>query len=251
MDWSRLIERIAAQVVMIQGETGVQGTGFLIGGTSAAKTVATARHVVDAVMGRPARVCHYPSGKYVRIGKEGPGVRDVRVVKPSSPLDVALLLFFAPEFPQPAVPIVERPSDVRVGTEVGWLGYPSRLPETLCFFSGRISAALPNSGSFVIDGVGMPGVSGGPVFCETAAGLRLVGSVSAYAYDVRKTGPTTEHSLPGLAVANDVSFHNTVEITEHDASGIAPENDGGTPSDVIVTVKNIGKPPNRGSGVQP
>ena len=57
----------------------------------------------------------------------------------------------------------------------------------------------------------------------TAAGLRLVGSVSAYAYDVRKTGPATAHSLPELAVANDVSFHNTVEITEHDANGIAPE----------------------------
>ena len=127
-------------------------------------------------------------------------MRGATVVTPSSPLDVALLLFFAPELPKATVPIIERPSDVRVGTEVGWLGYPGRLPETLCFFSGRISAALPDSGSYLVDGAAMPGVSGGPVFCKTAAGLRLVGSVSAYAYDVRKTGPATEHSLPGLAV---------------------------------------------------
>ena len=84
MDWNRLSERIAVQVVMIQGESGVQGTGFLVGGTRTVKTVATARHVFDAMEGKPAKVCHYPSREYVRIGKEGPGVRDVKVVTPSS-----------------------------------------------------------------------------------------------------------------------------------------------------------------------
>ena len=161
MDWSRSIERIAAQVVMIQGEDGAQGTGFLVGGTSTVKTIATARHVFDAIKGKSAKVCHYPSRKYVQIGTEGPGVRGVTVVTPSSPLDVALLLFAAPELPQATVPIIERPADVCAGTEVGWLGYPGRLPETLCFFSGRISAALPDSGGYLIDGVAMPGVSGG------------------------------------------------------------------------------------------
>ena len=68
------------------------------------------------------------------------------VATPSSPLDVALILFVAPELPWPKVSVVERRSDVRVGTEVGSLGYPGRLPETFCFFSGRISAALPDSG---------------------------------------------------------------------------------------------------------
>ena len=84
------------------------------------------------------------------------------------------------------------------------------------------------------------------MFCQTAAGLRLVGSVSAYAYDVRKTGPTTEHSLPGLAVANDVSFHNTVQITEQDAVGVTPEQRGGTSSDVIVTIENTARPSDLG-----
>ena len=212
----------------------------MIGGTSEVKTVATARHVFDAIKRQPARVCHYPSRKYVQIGKEGPDVRDAKVVTPSSRLDVALFVFYAPEFPQATVSIIERPSDVRAGMEVGWLGYPSRLPETLCFFSGRISAALPDSGGYLIDGAAMPGVSGGPVFCETVAGLRLVGSVSAYAYDVRKTGPTTEHSLPGLAVANDVSFHRTVQITEEDAAGAR-----GKASDVIVTIENTAGPTDR------
>ena len=39
----------ATQVVVIQGETGTQGTGFLVGGTKTVKTVVTARHDVDAV----------------------------------------------------------------------------------------------------------------------------------------------------------------------------------------------------------
>ncbi len=238
MDWSQLIEKVAPQVVLIQGETGAQATGFLVGGTTTVKTVATARHVLKAIRGKPAKVCHYPSGRYIRIGKQGPGVRDVKIVTPSAPLDVALFLFSAPELPQPTVPVLERLTDVRVGTEVGWLGYPGRLPETLCFFSGRISAVLPDSRSYLIDGTAMRGVSGGPVFCNTVAGLRLVGSISAYAYTIEKTGPTTEHALPGLAIANDVSFHNTVRITERRVGDTSP--------DVIVTVKNTAKRPNPG-----
>ena len=158
-----------------------------------------------------------------------PGLQEVYVATPSAPLDVALLIFLAPDFPQPSVPIIEHANDVRVGTEVAWLGYPGRLAETLCFFSGRISAALPGSGSYLIDGAAMPGVSGGPVFCEIPRGLRLVGSISAYTYDVMKTGPTTEHSLPGLAVANDLSFYNTVKVTEADDGGTAPGKDGHAP----------------------
>ncbi len=219
MDWNRLIRRIAAQVLLIRGEDGAQGTGFLLSGGSTVRTVATARHVADAIKGKPATLCHHPSGNAVRIGKNGPGLRDVIVATPSSPFDVALLVLAAPEFPQPTIPLLTPSDDLRVGSDVGWLGYPGRLGETLCFFSGRISAILPDSRTYLIDGTAMPGVSGGPVFCETPSGPRLLGSISAYTYDVRKTGPTTEHALPGLAVANDVSFHNSVKVTEHDEGG--------------------------------
>jgi hypothetical protein len=51
---------------------------------------------------------------------------------------------------------------VVVGAEVAWLGFPSVAPETLCFFSGNVSAVF--GGGYLIDGVAINGVSGGPVF---------------------------------------------------------------------------------------
>ena len=241
MDWNRLIEKIATQVVMIEGDCGSRGTGFLLGGGKALRTIATARHVFEAIKRKPATIWHTPSGKGIPVGG-GPGLRDFLVAKPGSDLDVALLFLPAPELPQPTVPILEPGNNVQVGTEVGWLGYPG-LTETLCFFSGRISAVLSGQASYLIDGIAIPGVSGGPVFCETSRGLRLVGSISAYTYEVRKTGPSTEHSLPGLAVANDVSWHNTVEITEHDVQHAGAKGDRSPASAVTITLKNNAEPP--------
>ena len=241
MDWNRLIEKIATQIVRIEGDRGSRGTGFLLGRGKLLRTIATARHVFEAIAGKPATICHTPSGKRVRVGK-GPGLRNFLIAAPGSDLDVALFFLLAPELPQPTVPILEQGHHVQIGTEVGWLGYPG-LTDTLCFFSGRISAVLPDKASYLIDGVAIPGVSGGPVFCETSRGLRLIGSISGYTYGTRKTGPSSEHSLPGLAIANDVSWYNTVEITEQDVQHTGAEADHGTPSEVTITVKNTGKPP--------
>ena len=221
MDWNRLIEKIATQIVRIEGDCGSRGTGFLLGGGEFLRTIATARHVVAALAGKPATICHTPSGKHVRVGK-GPGLRRLLMAEPDSDLDVAILFLPAPELPQPTVPILKQGHHVQIGTEVGWLGYPG-LTDTLCFFSGRISAVLPDRASYLIDGVAIPGVSGGPVFCETSRGLRLVGSISGYTYETRKTGPSSEHSLPGLAIANDVSWHNTIKITEQNVQDTGPK----------------------------
>ncbi len=66
--------------------------------------------------------------------------------------------------------------------EVGWLGYPSLdgLTEQLCFFSGRISLADRKRHRYLIDGTSVPGCSGGPVFCRTLHGLRIVGAMTEY-----------------------------------------------------------------------
>jgi hypothetical protein len=55
-----------------------------------------------------------------------------------------------------------------------------------------------------LDGVAINGVSGGPVFDISKSELRIIGTVAAYIAN-RATGET----LPGLAVAQDVShFHD-------------------------------------------
>jgi hypothetical protein len=80
------------------------------------------------------------------------------------------------------------------GIDIGWLGYPGIEPDTLCFFAGTVSARQTNRKAYLIDGVAINGVSGGPVFhCPTPDQVQIIGCVSAY-HANRATGET----LPGL-----------------------------------------------------
>ena|SRR5437870_7453423 len=83
------------------------------------------------------------------------------------------------------------------------MGFPAIVPSTLCFFSVTISARQEERHTYLIDGVAIHGVSGGPVvYSNVAKGVQIVGTVSAYV-----GGSTT----PGLLFARDVShFHTTV-----------------------------------------
>ena len=121
-------------------------------------------------------------------------------------LDAALLIVPAPDLPQPAVPMLEKDDSLTVGTEVGWLGFPHLAPG-LCFFSSKISAI--HEDEILVDGTAINGVSGGPVFCATPRGLRIVGSLSAYLPNVVDQRTT----LPGLSVINDISAHRDIDAT--------------------------------------
>jgi len=102
----------------------------------------------------------------------------------------------------PASPIRLGPPDLhlKIGIEVAWLGFPGIGPDTLCFFAGRISAWQPETSAYLIDGVAINGVSGGPVIHKTPFGPEIIGAITAYMPN-RLSGA----SLPGLSVAQDVS----------------------------------------------
>ena len=71
---------------------------------------------------------------------------------------------------------------------------PAIEPDTLCFFAGTVSARQTNRKAYLIDGVAINGVSGGPVFhSPTPDEVQIIGCVSAY-HANRATGET----LPGL-----------------------------------------------------
>jgi len=77
------------------------------------------------------------------------------------------------------------------GTEIGILGFPGIVDSEFCFFKGTISGYLSNPPTYLIDAVGINGVSGGPALENRA---QIVGLVSSYIPN-RVNDYTT---LPGL-----------------------------------------------------
>lgn len=85
------------------------------------------------------------------------------------------------------------------------LDTPPSLNIPSASFAG-ISATQDWRNAYLIDGVAINGVSGGPVIYSTQAdGVQIVGSISAYSAN-RATGET----LPGLSVAQDVSHFQEI-----------------------------------------
>ena len=111
-------------------------------------------------------------------------------------------------FPKDLISLLPSQTPIGIGFEVGWLGFPAVAPHDLCFFSGNISARQEFRNAYLIDGVAINGVSGGPVLFSTETeGVQVVGTVSAY-----RANRATGEALPGLLIAQDVShFHDVAD----------------------------------------
>ncbi|MHB1863410.1 MAG: S1 family peptidase [Gemmatimonadaceae bacterium] len=210
MNWNEVVEKVTPYVVKIETPEG-HGTGFLclFNETRVWCGIATAHHVIEHAerWGEPIRINHFPSGTSALI-KEGD-----RIVFPDAKTDSAVVLIPVGTLKLPEDLIPLRPTEHRlpIGVEVAWLGYPgmSSISDTLCFFSGNVSAWQVGRAAYLIDGVTVHGSSGGPVlYSSTADGVQIIGAVSAYMIN-RATG----EALPGLSVAQDVSHFN--DITRH------------------------------------
>lgn len=198
-EWHDAVEALKPRMVKITTPTG-SGSGFLLSWESKSGlcAVATAAHVVDHAFywEQPIRLDQIETGKSILIRQEQ------RAIFVNSQLDTAVIIVEAGiiEPPQGDLSLVPEAKYLRVGNEVGWLGFPSITP-ALCFFSGRISAWQENEKAYLIDGVAIHGVSGGVVFSLKPDAPMVVGVVSAYVPN-RSTGEV----LPGLAIARDVSY---------------------------------------------
>jgi len=171
--------------------------------------IATAAHVVDHAeeWQEPIRIKNHKSEEVIFL-KESQ-----RIIYPKYQNDSAVILFQKPkfDFPEKLIPLF--PSDQRIGLgcEVGWLGFPAFEAQTLCFFTGSISARQEPRKAYLIDGVAINGVSGGPVIYSTdAEGPCIVGVMTAYQAN-RRGGDV----LPGLSIAQDVShFHEIIQTVK-------------------------------------
>jgi trypsin-like peptidase len=227
MKWEPSVEKIGPYVVKIDTPTG-SGSGFLFA-FNEEKTlcgIATALHVVDDTDAwrQPIKINNHLFHKTAYLCEPD------RSILKDTDTDSAVILFERSQLdlPEDLIPLRPIASPISIGAEVGWLGFPAIAPLTLCFFSGTVSARQ-DSKSYLIDGVAIKGVSGGPVFFQDDAGkIQFVGVVSAYR-------AAAGESLPGLLVARDVShFHSVLahlktvdEAKKKDAESKPPPENAG------------------------
>jgi len=207
MDWDQVVQKVNPYIVKIETPSGY-GTGFLslYNEDKSWCGIATAAHVVGDAdeWQKPIKIIHHESGEVKFLQSEH------RVIYLDWKTDSAVILFFKGDFKLPEIPITLFPVDtpLGIGVEVGWLGFPNIEANTLCFFSGNVSARQEFRNAYLIDGVSINGISGGPVLHMTKTeGVQVIGIVSAY-----RANRATGEALPGLLIAQDVShFHNVLQ----------------------------------------
>lgn len=206
MEWHTAIDIIKPYIVGVSTPGG-RGTGFLVSRSSSSPiiAIATAAHVVsDAdTWEQPIRIEHHQSGKSLLLH------HSERAIMVDHGADSAAIVFSGEALPLPSasLDLIAEGKIKKVGVEFGWLGFPAVSPNTLCFFSGRVSARMKGDETYLVDGVAINGVSGGPAFTCAGTSVEVVGVVAAYIPN-RATGET----LPGLAVVQDV--HHFQEISK-------------------------------------
>jgi len=206
MNWHVLVEKIRPYIFMIQTPEG-SGTGFLFtyNDRKTVFGVATAAHVIEHAneWKLPIKLKHYNSQTEIFVNAEERAVF-IDKARDSASILIAGNLDY---LPKETLPLIDPDKFKKIGVEVGWMGFPSIAYPELCFFTGGISAFAEDS--YLIDGVAINGVSGGPVFCELKSGEpQIIGTVLAYMAN-RIRGD----ALPGLLKAQDVtSFHKHIKL---------------------------------------
>jgi hypothetical protein len=125
------------------------------------------------------------------------------VVYPVGPPECDTALICAstrePLIDRPALPPMPLETMLPRGAEIGWLGFPGLAYPELCFFQGVVSGYNEQPPIYLIDGVAINGVSGGPAFDRT--GL-LTSFVSAYVPN--RVSP--QSTLPGLMILTPLNL---------------------------------------------
>jgi len=207
LDWNIAIETMEPHIVRIMTSRS-SGTGFLVSASADGLmcAIATAAHVVSDAhyWEQPIRITHQQSGKTVLLRSTD------RAIFLEEASDTAAVIFAKSQLPLPSHPLQLAPEGkfLKFGNEIGWLGFPAVAPLELCFFSGRVSAVRNSGREYLVDGVAINGVSGGPAFWNGGNKVTLMGVMSAYIAN-RATGET----LPGLTVIQNVDqFHEVSKM---------------------------------------
>ena len=195
-DWPEVIAAIEPLVYRVHaGDSG--GTAFIVGVTRSDggrhTMLVTALHVVEGVLGndKPLDLVRR-DGTLISTLTAGP-----LKIYPVGPRECDTALIEVPTRDPLVTPDALQPMPFETmlprGANLGWLGFPGLVFPELCFFRGAVSGHLETPPIYLVDGVAINGVSGGPAFDRT--GL-VVGFISAYVPNQTASGRT----LPGLMI---------------------------------------------------
>ena len=191
--WKNAFEQIAPFIFKISTPRG-WGTGFLFAETANKSVcgIATAAHVIDKahIWEEPIRISHYESGTSIFLKEPN------RAILMDSDADVAAILFNKSDLKLPIelLPLTPEGTYLNVGIQIGWVGFPVISPNNLCFFNGHTSYYNQKEDAYLVDGVAINGVSGGPAFyLEQDGPPRIIGAVSEYISNI-----VGSRTLPGL-----------------------------------------------------
>lgn len=198
--WSKAVKLVSEHVILIQTPS-TRGTGFVIPPRpgSSDSCVITAWHVVSHAheWREPIKLTHFPSGKQTFLDI------NTRAINPARRFDQAIIRFSAKALPLPSKSLPLPKMDIRYteGVETGWLGYPAVAPSNLCFFWGHISTWLKSDQAYLVDGVAIHGVSGGPAFVQDKDENPIViGLITEY-----RPNLATGKALPGLSLVRSIN----------------------------------------------
>ncbi len=232
--WASALEFVKKYAFKI-ATPGGSGTGFMLTAPNSQGFcgVATANHVVSHAhqWEEPIKLIHAESGDTVILHNAE------RFIFANAQQDLAVIVFVNKKFDLPETDPTLLPEDehLKPGIQIGWAGYPAIAPNDFSFFSGDISCFLEKNVAYLVDGVAINGVSGGPAYCVFPENVvNFVGVVTAYIPN-RATG----ESLPGVCFVSAISplYHIVKEIksreeaedkakqieAEQEAGKIAPE----------------------------
>jgi len=199
----RLVKNRALKIRTPRGH----GSGFYMGAfgeNNKLGAVATALHVIKEAndWDEPIKLFHIETGQETLLpAVNSDGTKRPILVFDKS--DLAVIIFTIPQewhLPSDHIGRVASEQHMVEGVEVGWFGFPGIKADKLCFFHGYVSTYLDSEGIYLVDGVSINGVSGGPLLVIENNIPIIAGVVSAYLPNLAMGQP-----LPGMSMFTSIS----------------------------------------------
>ncbi len=209
MPWDKAVDLAENVVFQIQAADSM-GTCFVTSMGKTHKSVdahyifATAWHVVKNVADSDLSICMKSANDKISFEAKAGHYQIIRLG--SEVFDTALIYLRISEEIVPQkhlLPMLDWNLQMPKGTEIGWVGFPGIAGGEFCFFKGTVSGHIKSPPTYLLDGVAINGVSGGPALDSRA---HIIGLISSYIPN-QVNQYTTLPGLVGLIPINAIRYY--------------------------------------------